>query len=90
MYDFKKIFGVNEDAACIERASVTFSTMRISVLTDYLIRIETQNDRIFCDYPTQAVLNRKLDKVEFSVYKRADSVSIETAKTRFKIAYPSG
>ncbi len=90
MYDFQKVFGIEENAECYEKGSVTFSTVRVSVLTDYLIRIETQKDRKFCDYATQAVLNRKLDKVDFNVYKRADSISVETAKTRFIIAYPSG
>ena len=90
MYDFQKVFGIEENAECYEKGSVTFSTVRVSVLTDYLIRIETQKDRRFCDYATQAVLNRKLDKVDFNVYKRADSISIETDKTRFIVAYPSG
>ena len=90
MYDFQKIFGIEENAGCFDNGSVTFGTVRISVLTDYLIRIETQTDRRFCDYATQAVLNRKLDKVDFEAYKRADSISVETSKTRFIIAYPSG
>ncbi len=90
MYDFQKVFGINENAECFEKCSVTFGAVRISVLTDYLIRIETQKDGKFCDYATQAVLNRKLDKVDFNVYKRADSISIETAKNRFIVGYPSG
>ncbi len=90
MYDFQKVFGVEENAECFENASVTFSNIRISVITDYLIRIENQADRKFCDYTTQAVLNRKLDKVDFHIYKRADSIAIETSKTRFIVAYPSG
>ncbi len=90
MYDFQSVFGAEENAACFDKASVTFGNIRISVLTDYLIRIENQNDGNFCDYATQTVLSRKLDKVEFNVYKRADSVSIETAKTRFIVGYPSG
>ncbi len=90
MYDFQKVFGIDENAECRDKAAVIFNNIRISVLTDYLIRIENQSDRKFCDYATQAVLNRKLDKVEFSVYKRADSISIETSKIRFIVSYPSG
>ena len=90
MYDFQKVFGIEENAGCFEKCSVTFGAVRISALTDYLIRIEVQKDKKFCDYATQTVLNRKLDKVDFTAYKRADSIVVETAKTRFIIGYPSG
>lgn len=58
-------------------------TVRISILTSNLIRIENQQDGIFCDMPTQTVLNRNFDKPSFSVKESNNKFSIKTDNVTF-------
>ena len=50
------------DPKCVIRRN----GVRISVLTDRLLRIEIQNGSVFCDAPTQCVKDRRFDTPSFT------------------------
>lgn len=57
--------------------------LRISILTSRLIRIENQVDEIFCDMPTQTVLNRNFDTPSFVVTDNRSSFAVKTDDVSF-------
>lgn len=83
MYDFKKVFGTQADAST--DLSRTFGSVRISVITPYLLRIENQPDGKFCDLPTQTVLCRKFCSPEFSARQIEKTVTVRTEKCEFTV-----
>ncbi|MCR4662226.1 MAG: DUF5110 domain-containing protein [Clostridia bacterium] len=62
----------NQESIAIEK------DVRFTVLTDKLIRVEVQKDQIFCDEPTQEVINRAFNSVEFQIQKTKTSILIST------------
>ena len=52
--------------------------VRFTLLTDKLIRVETQKDGIFCDDITQMVVNRLFNKVDFQINKEGNNILIST------------
>lgn len=83
MYDFKEVFGINNESAC--PCTEIFGCTRVSVITEALIRIERQADRKFCDYPTQTVISRGFEAPEYTVKKRGCTIIIKTAKAEFTV-----
>ncbi len=65
---------------------ITKGNLRISVITSRLIRIETQPDGIFCDKPTQAVLNRSFASPVFTVSDASDGICIRTENVNFTVS----
>lgn len=59
------------------------NNVRISVLTSRLVRIETQPDGIFCDMPTQTVLNRNFETPSFEVKENNSGIEIRTEDVSF-------
>ena len=57
--------------------------LRISVLTSRLIRIENNPDGIFCDMPTQVVLNRNFDTPSVTVSDNNSGFTVKTDDAAF-------
>ncbi len=64
-------------------AMIKLSGIRFSILTPYLVRIETDKNEIFCDEPTQTVINRNFCKCDFSYETIGDYIIISTKETKF-------
>ncbi|MEG0799213.1 MAG: glycoside hydrolase family 31 protein [Bacilli bacterium] len=58
---------------------------RISVLSPSLLRLEYNENKVFCDYPTLLVYNRNFSECEFKVKEDNKYLYIET--TFFKLEY---
>ena len=65
---------------------VFFNNTRITVLTDNLFRIETQQDRIFEDGATQAFWFRDLPVVSYEVKENKDFLFIKTSEVVLRIS----
>lgn len=61
---------------------------RITMLTSALVRLEYSQNGVFCDMPTQTVINRNFPKVDFK-FKETDS-SIEIETENIKLYYNKG
>ncbi len=81
--DFMKKFGQTGSAAPMGGQSFITNIFRFTVITDKILRIEEQKNNRFCDMPTQAILNRKIDKVESKFSVRNELVTIKTPTTTF-------
>lgn len=57
--------------------------VRISIITSRLIRIEKQKDGIFCDMPTQTVLNRNFASPAFVITDNKNNFAIKTDEVTF-------
>ena len=64
---------------------VKFADYRITLLTDRLIRIEKDKNKIFNDNPTLSVWYRNAPTVKFSVKKGNDNIKIITETRTFSI-----
>ena len=56
----------------------TYGSFRFTVLTERLIRIEYQKNKLFTDSATQIVFNRNFPKVKFDLNQDANQCTIET------------
>lgn len=61
-----------------EKAVVKGDKYRFTVLTDYLIRMEYQEDGLFTDEPTQTVICREFPVPEFRIFDKPDRLEIVT------------
>ena len=78
------------DPVANHEATVTFSNVRFTILTDALVRMEkplTRNST-FEDRPTLTFINRKLPVPRFSVKEAAGALTIET--DAFALTYTPG
>ncbi|MDE6566047.1 MAG: DUF4968 domain-containing protein, partial [Clostridia bacterium] len=57
---------------------VIFGNVRISVITDKLVRIEVSNDDNFCDLPTQKVWHRAFANPKFDSKDNGKIITIKT------------
>ena len=48
--------------------------LRLSVLSERILRVERSKDGVFTDAPTQTVVNRSFSKPQFEVNEMADKV----------------
>ena len=63
--------------------TVTVKTLRFSVLTPSLLRVEYSENETFCDEPTQSVVNRRFDAPAFTHSVEGYFVKIKTDACRF-------
>ena len=56
---------------------------RLTVITERLLRVEVQTSSVFCDLPTQAVVNRAFCEVECSFIKSGNLVTVKTNSCEF-------
>lgn len=66
------------NSAAKEQAIVQGENYRFTVMTDYLIRMEYQENGIFMDEPTQTVIFRNFDVPDFKVVDKEDQLEIIT------------
>ena len=64
--------------------------IRISVITERLIRVEWQSQAQFCDKPTQAVLHRNLGAVSFSTARKNGMICVNTPAARLIVDENTG
>lgn len=64
---------------------VVLGNIRISVITDKLIRVEISKDSNFCDLPTQKVWHRAFAKATFDCKDNNKFITIKTQSTQFDI-----
>ena len=64
---------------------IIFDDVRISVLSDRIIRVEKDKEREFCDLATQTVLNRNLQNTKFTCEKQGNKVFVKTKSSCFVV-----
>ena len=64
---------------------VLWRTLRVTILTDRLFRIEQSNDQCFLDSATTMVWYRDMPPVDYTVVKKEDSLHIITPKVTLVI-----
>ena len=83
MSDFWGHFQYSDKGKTPERLTVTRGKTRISVLTPYLVRVEYDRTSLFCDEPTQCVIDRQFDAPHFTSHIKKKTVEIRTDACRF-------
>lgn len=58
---------------------------RITFLSECLVRLEYDESGLFCDYPTQTVINRDFPPVDYTIYRKPDGLVLRTS--RLEIQY---
>ena len=86
METFEEKFSVCTNGTAIEENVFLYDGVRITVLTSELIRIERQADGKFCDFPTQTVWFRSLEKVDCSAENVDGDITVKTSKCSFIIS----
>lgn len=74
-----------EVCPCDESCIIVDGRLRISVLSNRILRVELSTDGVFEDRPTQKIMNRNFAKPTFTVDNRADEVSIMTEACEFLV-----
>lgn len=59
--------------------------VRVSVISERIVRVERCKDGHFCDLPTQAILNRNLQNGQFSIQEHDGKVFVLTTQAEFII-----
>lgn len=90
MDSFAQRFRIDCAPAATEKQIVVRGKTRFTVLTDSLLRVETQDEGVFCDEPTQSVWFRNFAEPVFTVADVADTVQIRTAKVTFVYSLKAG
>ncbi|MBR5409634.1 MAG: DUF5110 domain-containing protein [Clostridia bacterium] len=83
MKEFWDNFFYTDDAAADESQIVLSKEVRFTVLTPYMLRVETQLQGQFCDLATQSVVNRRFDAPKYTVAKENNYYKIRTEKCAF-------
>lgn len=83
MEHFRKAFRDEINGKTPDSQICIKNNVRISVITSRLIRIEKQPDGIFCDLPTQTVLNRAFEAVSIVVTDNKNNFAVKTDDTTF-------
>lgn len=84
MSEYMKRFNPECDPVTSDEFIIIYKNIRFSVLTPYLIRVERDDKKEFCNEPSQSVLNRNFDKPFFKFDAFGDSVTIKTEKTEIR------
>ena len=64
---------------------VVIGAVRISVITDRILRVERSDDGLFEDRPTQVVFDRNFAKTHFTYEKTDDKVLVKTQRKVFSV-----
>ena len=78
-------FWVETSKGIDEEKIIKIGDVRISVITDRILRVERGVDGVFEDRPTQVVLERNFAKPEFTYSKNDDKVLVVTKERQFSI-----
>ena len=84
MEQFWDAFNYSDKGASNEEYIIKKNGVRLTVLTDRLLRVEVQNGSVFLDEPTQCVRNRCFASPSFTLHKKDEYVTeIITGKCTF-------
>ncbi len=78
-----------EGVACKDNI-ILCNNVRVTVLTERMVRIEYSPEGKFTDLPSQSVWFRNFGKVEFTSKENADLLTVKTNKTEFIINNQTG
>lgn len=81
---FTSTFGWKSDSKTDEKYIIIRNNVRLSLLTDRLLRVEVDQDGIFTDEPTQSIINRNFCSPQIRVVEDNGIVIIMTTKTIFR------
>ena len=68
-----------------EEFVVKTGDLRLSVLSERILRVERSSDGVFTDEPTQTVVDRSFAKPEFTVSESDDKITITTKQVCFEV-----
>ncbi|MBO5936886.1 MAG: DUF5110 domain-containing protein, partial [Clostridia bacterium] len=81
---FKDTFSWNSDSKTPAEFTIIKNRVRLSVITDRLLRVEIDKKGNYTDEPTQSIICRNFAKPEYKVVSDGDVLIIITTKTIFK------
>ena len=81
---FRQTFAWSSDSKTSEEYVIIKNNVRLSVLSDRLLRVEIDSNGIFTDEPTQTVINRNFSKPKIRTVEDGDVVIIMTTKTIYR------
>ena len=81
---FKETFAFKSESKTDESYTVKKNRVRLSVLTDRLLRFEVDKKGEFTDAPTQCVICRSFATPQFKVVEDGDTLIVITTKTIFR------
>ncbi len=81
---FKDTFSWNTDSKTPEEFTVIRNRVRLSVITDRLLRVEIDKKGEYTDEPTQSIICRNFAKPQFKIVEDGSILIIITTKTIFK------
>ncbi len=81
---FKETFAFKSESKTDDRFTIKKNRVRLSLITDRLLRVEVDKSGEFCDEPTQCVICRNFAKPEYKVIEDGDILIVITTKTIFK------
>lgn len=90
MFRFEDTFGIKTESKTNSKNIITCGKFRVSVICGGIIRIEVQPDGKFCDFPTQAVLNRDFNDCNYTYVKGDRKLEIKTGRATFFINCANG
>ena len=83
MSDFFDRFKLDCSPVAHSTHTIVRGSVRITVITPCLLRVEEQSKGKFCDEPTQSVWYRDFDAPEFKLNESSDTLEIKTTKANF-------
>ena len=83
MSNYLSKFNVNASPVSNPVQTLTYKDVRFTVITPELLRVEASTNGLFCDEPTQSVLNRDLGEVSFTAECIGKNVIIKTSAAEF-------
>lgn len=89
MEKFEKRFKIDCSPVADKKQTVTYKSVRFTVITPCLLRVEVQNEGKFCDEPTQSVWFRNLGEAKFEVKESGNKIEIKTEKAVFTYSLSS-
>ncbi len=89
MEKFEKRFKINCLPVAHKKQTLTYKSVRFTVITPCLLRVEVQNEGRFCDEPTQSVWFRNLGEAKFEVKESGNKIEIRTEKAVFTYSLSS-
>ncbi len=81
---FKDTFAFKSESKTDESYIIKRNNVRLSLLTDRLLRVEVDKKREFTDAPTQCVICRNFASPEFKVIEDGNTLIVITTKTIFR------
>lgn len=88
---FSESFGIKGEGSCASKELTYMSkNMRVTVITDRLLRLEVNKNKDFVDKPTQKVWYRNFDTPKVIFSERDGEIIVRTAETIFHINTKKG